>query len=71
MNDAPEAAGRAAAAPRSLAWSVLLEPAPLPGWRNMAVDQALLDLADREGRAFLRLYRWEPSCVSFGRHEPV
>jgi lipoate-protein ligase A len=37
----------------------------------MARDQALLDLADREGVAFLRLYRWEPGCISFGRHEPA
>jgi lipoate-protein ligase A len=37
----------------------------------MAVDSALLDLADGEGAAFLRLYRWEPFCLSFGRHEPT
>ncbi len=37
----------------------------------MAMDQALLDLAAGEGRAFLRLYRWEPSCLSLGRHEPA
>ena len=37
----------------------------------MAVDQALLDLAAGEGRAFLRLYRWEPHCLSFGRNEPA
>ena len=39
----------------------------------MAVDCALLDLVMREegGVAFLRLYQWEPHCLSFGRHEPV
>ena len=37
----------------------------------MAMDQALLDLAAGEGRAFLRLYRWAPSCLSFGRNEPA
>ena len=37
----------------------------------MAVDAALLDLAAGEGAAFLRLYRWEPHCLSFGRHEPA
>ena len=37
----------------------------------MARDQALLDLAERSGGAFLRLYRWEPFCLSFGRHEPA
>jgi lipoate-protein ligase A len=37
----------------------------------MAIDQALLDLAVGQGLAFLRLYRWEPFCLSFGRHEPA
>jgi lipoate-protein ligase A len=37
----------------------------------MALDAALLDLADGEGAAFFRLYRWEPHCLSFGRHEPA
>ena len=36
----------------------------------MALDRALLDLA-RSGTTFLRLYRWHPSCLSFGRHEPA
>jgi len=37
----------------------------------MAMDDALLDEADASGRAFLRLYRWSPPCLSFGRHEPA
>jgi len=41
-----------------------------PGWQNMAIDSALLDLAEA-GAVFLRLYRWEPFCISFGRHEPA
>ena len=52
-------------------WTLLTEPDGWPGWHNMAVDQALLDLAVGEGRAFLRIYRWTPSCLSFGRHEPA
>lgn len=51
-------------------WSLLLDP-PLPGAVNMARDQALLDLADSTGAAWLRLYRWAPFCLSFGRHEPA
>lgn len=51
-------------------WTLLLHDAQ-PGWHNMAVDSALLDLADQEGAAFLRLYAWEPYCLSFGRHEPA
>jgi lipoate-protein ligase A len=37
----------------------------------MALDQALLEEADRSGAAFLRLYRWDPPCLSFGRNEPA
>ena len=37
----------------------------------MAADSALLHDADASGAAFLRLYRWTPSCLSFGRHEPA
>jgi lipoate-protein ligase A len=37
----------------------------------MAIDSALLDLADRDGASTLRLYRWDPYCLSFGRHEPA
>jgi lipoyl(octanoyl) transferase len=37
----------------------------------MAVDQALLEEADASGTAFLRLYRWNPPCLSFGRNEPA
>jgi lipoyl(octanoyl) transferase len=41
-----------------------------PGWQNMAIDQALLDRAGA-GERWLRLYRWAPHCLSFGRHEPA
>lgn len=37
----------------------------------MAADTTLLHDADASGAAFLRLYRWTPSCLSFGRHEPA
>src|SRR5437667_2389638 len=37
----------------------------------MATDQALLEESDRTGRAFLRLYRFDPRCISFGRNEPA
>lgn len=36
----------------------------------MAVDAGLLDLAE-QGRALLRVYRWAPPCLSFGRNEPA
>jgi lipoate-protein ligase A len=34
----------------------------------MAVDEALLDSA-RDGELTLRLYGWEPGCLSFGRNQ--
>jgi len=56
---------------RSLTWQLLVEPDGRPGAENMAVDQALLDESDRTGRAFLRLYRFSPPCLSLGRNEPA
>lgn len=52
-------------------WAVIVEPDGRSGPENMAVDQALLENAGRTGRAYLRLYRWTPSCLSFGRNEPA
>ena len=37
----------------------------------MAIDDALLQDADRTGGPTLRLYRWAPPCLSFGRNEPA
>lgn len=37
----------------------------------MALDRALLDLVIEEGVVVLRLYRWWPFALSFGRHEPA
>lgn len=37
----------------------------------MARDEALLAAADRSGASFLRLYRFDPPCWSFGRNEPA
>lgn len=48
-----------------------LDPIARTGAANMAWDQTLLDLAEAEGRFFVRLYRWNPFCISFGRHEPA
>lgn len=54
-----------------MTWTLLMEDEPHPGWHNMALDEALLDLASHRGRGFLRCYRWRPGCISFGRHEPA
>ena len=55
---------------RSL-WHLIVEPHGRTGAENMALDEALLHEADRSGSAFLRLYRWSPPCLSFGRNEPA
>jgi lipoyl(octanoyl) transferase len=44
---------------------------PRPGYANMAIDLSLLDRSEQSGDTWLRLYRWHPSCLSFGRHEPA
>lgn len=54
--------------PTLLLWR---DDTPRPGWANMAIDRALPGLAAGEGVVMLRLYRWAPSCLSFGRHEPA
>jgi lipoate-protein ligase A len=51
-------------------WTLLVDP-PSDGAWNMALDQALLDAAEREGLATLRLYTWDPYTLSFGRNEPA
>jgi lipoyl(octanoyl) transferase len=42
-----------------------------PGYANMAIDLALLDRAEQYGESWLRLYQWQPHCLSLGRHEPA
>jgi lipoate-protein ligase A len=52
-------------------WYLWIDDQPRRGWLNMAIDAALLDLAELDGVGFLRVYRWAPPCLSFGRHEPA
>jgi lipoate-protein ligase A len=51
-------------------WGLWFDLEGRPGWQNMAIDQAMLDRAGA-GERWLRLYRWAPHCLSFGRHEPA
>lgn len=46
----------------------VLRHGPAPGARNMAVDEALMERA-RSGEVTLRLYRWDPPCLSLGRNQ--
>jgi lipoyl(octanoyl) transferase len=52
-------------------WQLLAEAEGRTGADNMAVDQSLLEQSAQSGAAFLRLYRWSPPCLSFGRNEPT
>lgn len=54
--------------PSCLLW---FDPLPRPGFQHMAIDTALLDRARQGAAPVLRLYRWHPHCLSFGRHEPA
>jgi lipoate-protein ligase A len=44
-------------------------PVPAPGALNMALDQALFAGVQAGGRPVLRLYRWQPACLSLGRNQ--
>src|SRR3989442_10766116 len=48
-----------------------IDPVGRSGAENMALDQWLLEQAVQSGAAFLRLYRWDPPCLSLGRNEPA
>ena len=54
-------------------FEVLTEDIDVPrrGAWNMAVDHALLESVQQHPRAVLRLYRWRPACLSFGRNQPA
>lgn len=48
----------------------LLDTPPAPGAWNMAVDEALADGVRQGGPPVLRVYRWDPPCLSLGRNQP-
>lgn len=66
--EAPATAPAASSVPAAH-WHLVVEPDGRPGPENMAVDVRLLEAAERDGTAWLRLYRWDPPCLSFGCHE--
>ena len=47
-------------------WHLIVEPEPLPGSWNMAVDEHIFRLAETSPRTFLRFYRWERPTASLG-----
>lgn len=53
------------------AFHLSVDAAGRSGAENMAIDAELLDRADGTGASFLRLYRFDPPCLSLGRNEPA
>jgi lipoate-protein ligase A len=52
-------------------WRLIHTP-DLPGTENMALDHALLEnVAEQRSRPVLRLYSWQPFCLSIGYAQPI
>jgi len=52
-------------------WRLLITPAAHGAW-NMAADEAILEHIGRgESRPSLRLYAWDPPCLSIGQAQPL
>ena len=57
--------------PQRKEWKLILDKKPLPGSRNMAVDDFLFrSLSDRP-ETYLRFYRWERPTVSVGFSQKI
>ena len=52
------------------AWRYILTPAARGAW-NMAADEAILEhIGAGESPSTLRLYAWDPACLSLGHSQP-
>lgn len=53
-------------------WRLLVERTPRDGAWNMALDEAIMDaVASGTSQPTLRLYQWEPACLSLGKRQPL
>lgn len=54
-------------------WRLIVNPKPVSGPLNMAIDEAIFELNDAGSAAMptLRLYAWYPPCLSLGISQPV
>lgn len=53
-------------------WHLIVEGTPTTGARNMAIDETLLERASEKLRLpTLRIYAWEPFCLSLGYGQSV
>lgn len=52
-------------------WRLIITPPAAGGW-NMAVDEALqISIGSHQEKPALRLFSWEPPCVSLGYAQPI
>jgi len=57
--------------PSKKTWRLLINP-PSNGATNMAIDESILDaITSHNAEPTLRLYSWEPACLSLGFAQPV
>jgi len=54
-----------------MGWRLILEPAPLKGSFNMAVDEYLFRAASSDGRTYVRFYGWQRPTVSLGYSQRI
>ena len=53
-------------------WRFLFQPEPARGAWNMAADEAILEAVGRgDSLPTMRLYAWEPACLSLGYAQPI
>ncbi len=51
-------------------WRLIVDGACM-GATNMAIDHALFESVQAGAAPVLRLYRWDPPCLSLGRNQPA
>lgn len=53
-------------------WRLIMERAPRTGVENMALDEAIMDaVAAGSAPPTLRVYQWDPPCLSLGKRQPL
>ena len=53
-------------------WRLIVDAAPRTGTWNMALDEAIMEaVGSGEALPTLRLYQWQPPCLSLGKRQPL
>lgn len=53
-------------------WRLIVDAAPRTGAWNMALDEAIMEaVGSGEALPTLRLYQWQPPCLSLGKRQPL